>query len=113
MLSITSSNADSNNKYENVRPGEIYIFDNPEIADQYYEEADNFLKKILDANSVTKASMWFLDAEKLYYLQKQDLKTYKNLQRQPMDLRTKSNKNTRFNRSQLSYFGFTLRRLWW
>ena len=48
MLSITYSGTDSNNKYENVRPGK-YIFENPEIADQYFEEADNFLKKILDA----------------------------------------------------------------
>lgn len=80
MLSITSSGADSNNKYENIRPGEIYIFDNPEIADQYFEEADNFLKKILDANSVTKASMWFLDAKKIHYLSKKDFKSYKKLQ---------------------------------
>ena len=80
MLSITSSNADSNNKYENVRPGEIYIFENPEIADQYFEEADNFLKKILDANSVTKASMWFLDAKKIHYLSKKFFKSYKKLQ---------------------------------
>ena len=68
MLSITYRVMIPNNKYENVRPGEIYIFDNPEIADQYFEEADNFLKKILDANSVTKASMWFLDAKKIHYL---------------------------------------------
>ena len=80
MLSITYSGTDSNNKYENVRPGEIYIFDNPEIADQYFEEADNFLKKILDANSVTKASMWFLDAKKIHYLSKKDFKSYKKLQ---------------------------------
>ena len=63
-----------------LRPGKLYINQNPEIAEKNFEDAKKFLAKILDKGSVNKASMWFLDAEKLYYLQKQDLKTYKNLQ---------------------------------
>mgnify|MGYP001318320345 CR=1 FL=1 len=63
-----------------LRPGKLYVNQNPEIAEKNFEDAKKFLAKILDKGSVNKASMWFLDAEKLYYLQKQDLKIYKNLQ---------------------------------
>jgi len=73
MLSITGGS-------KPVRPGEIYISNNPETADQNFKEADNFLKKILDTNSVTKASMWFLDAKKIHYLSKKDFNSYKKLQ---------------------------------
>ena len=63
-----------------VRPGKIYILNNPETADKNFEEAYNFLNKILDTNSVTKASMWFLDAKKIHYLSKKDFNSYKKLQ---------------------------------
>ena len=63
-----------------VRPGKIYILNNPETADKNFEEANNFLNKILDTNSVTKASMEFLDAKIIHYLSKKDFNSYKELQ---------------------------------
>ena len=63
-----------------VRPGKIYILNNPETADKNFEEANNFLNKILDTNSVTKASMLFLDAKKIHHLSKKDFNSYKKLQ---------------------------------
>ena len=46
-----------------LRPGKLYINQNPEIAEKNFEDAKKFLAKILDKGSVNKASMWFLDAE--------------------------------------------------
>ena len=63
-----------------VRPGKMYIDQNPEIAEQNFDDAKKFLAKILDKGSVNKASMWFIDAEKLYCLFKKDFIGYKNLQ---------------------------------
>ena len=63
-----------------VRPGKMYIDQNPEIAKQNFVDAKKFLAKILDKGSVNKASMWFIDAEKLYCLYKKDFIGYKNLQ---------------------------------
>ena len=63
-----------------VRPGKMYIDQNPEIAKQNFVDAKKFLAKILDKGSVNKASMWFIDAEKLYCLFKKDFIGYKNLQ---------------------------------
>ena len=56
------------------------IDQNPEIAKQNFVDAKKFLAKILDKGSVNKASMWFIDAEKLYCLYKKDFIGYKNLQ---------------------------------
>ena len=55
-----------------VRPGRLYIYKNPEDAEQNFNDTKNFLDKILDSGSVTKASMWFLDAKKLHYDVKKD-----------------------------------------
>jgi len=63
-----------------VRPGKIYILNNPETADKNFEDAEVFLDKILDTNSVTKASMWFLDAKRIHHLSKKDFNSYKKLQ---------------------------------
>ena len=63
-----------------VRPGKLYVNQNPEIANQNFDDAKKFLEKILDQGSVTKASMWFIDAEKLHFLIKKDFKRYKTLQ---------------------------------
>ena len=63
-----------------VRPGKLYIEQNPEIAKQNFDDAKKFLAKILDKGSVNKASMWFIDAQKIYSLLKNDFKAYKNLQ---------------------------------
>tara|TARA_B100000614_G_scaffold196301_1_gene177587 strand:+ start:576 stop:5318 length:4743 start_codon:yes stop_codon:yes gene_type:complete len=63
-----------------IRPGKMYIDQNPEIAKQNFDDAKKFLAKILDKGSVNKASMWFIDAEKLYCLLKKDFIGYKNLQ---------------------------------
>ena len=63
-----------------IRPGKMYIDQNPEIAKQNFVDAKKFLAKILDKGSVNKASMWFIDAEKLYCLYKKDFIGYKNLQ---------------------------------
>ena len=63
-----------------IRPGKMYIDQNPEIAKQNFDDAKKFLAKILDKGSVNKASMWFIDAEKLYRLLKKDFIGYKNLQ---------------------------------
>ena len=63
-----------------VRPGRLYIEQNPENAEQNFDDTKNFLDKILDSGSVTKASMWFLDAKKLHYNVKKDFKNYKNSQ---------------------------------
>jgi len=63
-----------------VRPGKLYIEQNPEIAQQNFDDAKKFLAKILDKGSVNKASMWFIDAEKLHYLLKKDFTVYKDLQ---------------------------------
>ena len=68
-----------------VRPGEIYILNNPETADKNFEEAHNFLNKILETNSVTNASMWFLDAKKIHYLSKKDFNSYKKLQEEYLE----------------------------
>ena len=73
MLSITHGS-------NSVRPGKIYILDNPETADKNFEEAKGFLDKILDTKSDTKASMWFLDAKRIHYLSKKDFNSYKELQ---------------------------------
>lgn len=73
MLSITHGS-------NSVRPGKIYILNNPETADKNFEEAEGFLDKILDTNSVTKASMWFLDAKRIHHLSKKDFNSYKKLQ---------------------------------
>jgi tetratricopeptide (TPR) repeat protein len=68
-----------------VRPGKIYILNNPETADKNFEDANNFLNKILDTNSVTKASMWFLDAKKIHHLSKKDFNSYKELQEEYLE----------------------------
>ena len=73
MLSITHGS-------NSVRPGEIFILNNPETADKNFEDANNFLNKILDTNSVTKASTEFLDAKRIHHLSKKDFNSYKNLQ---------------------------------
>ena len=73
MLSITHGS-------NSASPGEIYILDNPETADKNFKEAEGFLDKILDTNSVTKASMWFLDAKRIHHLSKKDFNSYKKLQ---------------------------------
>ncbi len=63
-----------------IRPGKLYIDQNPKIADKNFSDTNSFLEKILDEGSVTKASMWFLDAKKLHYLSKKDFNNYKKLQ---------------------------------
>ena len=83
ILSTTPSSRKEtyyNFKSDAVRPGEIYISENIKIADQQFDDANNFLNKILDSNSVTKASIWFLDAKKIHYLSKKDFDKYKSLQ---------------------------------
>ena len=82
LSSTPSSGKESyyNKKSDSVRPGEIYISNHSEIVDKNFDEANNFLNKILDTNSVTKASMWFLDAKKIHYLSKKDFNSYKVLQ---------------------------------
>ena len=83
ILSTTPSSRKKtyyNFKSDAVRPGEIYISENTEIANQQFDDANNFLNQILDSNSVTKASIWFLDAKKIHYLSKKDFNKYKSLQ---------------------------------
>ena len=89
LSTCTVSKKESNNNlkikkdffgYGAVRPGRLYIEKNPEDAEQNFNDTKNFLDKILDSGSVTKASMWFLDAKKLHYDVKKDFKNYKNSQ---------------------------------
>ena len=69
-----------NFNFGTVRPGKLYIEQNPEIAQQNFDDAKKFLAKILDKGSVNKASMWFIDAEKFHCLLKKDFTGYKDLQ---------------------------------
>tara|TARA_B110000003_G_scaffold75663_1_gene77265 strand:- start:418 stop:5211 length:4794 start_codon:yes stop_codon:yes gene_type:complete len=69
-----------NSKSDSVRPGEIYLSSNTKIADTQFDDTNDFLNKILDSNSITKASIWFLDAKKTHYLSKKDFISYKNSQ---------------------------------
>ena len=63
-----------------TRPGELYLSLDTKIADTQFDDVNNFLNKILDSNSITKASIWFLDAKKTHYLSKKDFNSYKNSQ---------------------------------
>ena len=63
-----------------ARPGELYLSLYTKVADTQFDNVNEFLNKILDSNSITKASIWYLDAKKTHYLSKKDFNSYKNSQ---------------------------------
>ena len=63
-----------------TRPGELYLSLYTKVADTQFDDVNEFLNKILDSNSITKASIWYLDAKKTHYLSKKDFISYKNSQ---------------------------------
>ena len=63
-----------------TRPGELYLSLYTKVADTQFDNVNEFLNKILDSNSITKASIWYLDAKKTHYLSKKDFISYKNSQ---------------------------------
>ena len=106
ILSSTEKNEKFyyNKPSNTIRPGKLFLEQNTKLAEKSFYESDLFLKKILDENKLTKASLLFIDAKKLFLLETKDYLKYKDLQLRYLKLigQTFGEESSQFDRASVN-----------